>query len=89
MPTITIVFFWSPNATIYCEPSRNRNCATDHSEWKYFGKTPDNTKKKKSLVQHINCSHYKANRNFASKQSENIIDIKKTQASLAIGFPSF
>jgi hypothetical protein len=40
MPSITIVFFWWPKATLYCKPSCKRNWATDHSELKYFGNTP-------------------------------------------------
>ena len=40
IPRITMVFFWCPNATWYCKPSCKRNWATDHSELKYFGRTP-------------------------------------------------
>ena len=46
MPRITTVFFWWPNATMYWVPSTNLNWATDHSELKYFGNTPNRVKKR-------------------------------------------
>lgn len=39
MPTIMTVL-WAPNATKNLESSGTRNWANDHSELKYFGKTP-------------------------------------------------
>lgn len=39
MPTIMMVF-WDPNAAMNCVSSGKWNWANDHSELKYFGKTP-------------------------------------------------
>jgi len=60
MPTI-MTSFSDPNATIKWVLWGKRNCANDHSELKYFGKSPTTYEGRIISIQKIMHNEYRAN----------------------------